>query len=92
MCPGSDNREPQISQICGLQRCPVSFCCLTEKKASQQKLRKTTIDLVEEQEETEGNGKGRKKREDVAQKIEKTLKAFWRSEVFAYPEKKKKKN
>lgn len=42
----------------------------------------------EEQEETEGNRKGRKKREEVEWKREKTLKAFWRSEVFAYPEKK----
>ncbi|KAK1343550.1 hypothetical protein QTO34_016330, partial [Cnephaeus nilssonii] len=33
----------------------------------------------EEQEETEGNRKGRKKREEVEWKREKTLKAFWRS-------------
>lgn len=46
------------------------------------------IALEEEQEETEGNRKGRKKREEVEWKREKTLKAFWRSEVFAYLEKK----
>lgn len=92
MYPASDNRGPQNSAKSVGSKAAQSALRLSDtEKGITAKIEKDNyvrISLEEEQEETEGNRKGRKKREEVEWKREKDPQSVLEKSGVCLPEKK----